>query len=28
LLCSKLKVKMACYPMLKDVYDNYKFDTV
>ncbi|KAL1463280.1 hypothetical protein WDU94_015046 [Cyamophila willieti] len=27
LLCSKLKVKMACYPMLNDVYANYKFDT-
>lgn len=25
LLCSKLQVKMACAPMLKDVYDNYKF---
>uniref|UniRef100_A0A8D9BE44 AarF domain-containing protein kinase 4 n=1 Tax=Cacopsylla melanoneura TaxID=428564 RepID=A0A8D9BE44_9HEMI len=27
LLCSKLKVKMACYPMLNDVYANYKFDS-
>lgn len=27
LLCSKLKVKMACYPMLNVVYENYKFDS-
>lgn len=25
LLCAKLKVKMACAPLLQDVYDNYKF---